>query len=61
MIGDRDFDVRAGRTNGTRTLGVLWGYGSRAELAAADLLAESPQQLPALLGLPARDLGQSSA
>ena len=28
MIGDRATDVRAGRSNGTKTVGVLWGYGS---------------------------------
>ncbi len=49
MIGDRDNDVRAGRGNGTRTIGVLWGYGSREELAGADALAQTPEALPALL------------
>src|SRR5688572_24552586 len=28
MIGDRDNDIAAGRANGLRTIGVLWGYGS---------------------------------
>jgi phosphoglycolate phosphatase len=42
MIGDRDLDVRGGRQNGTHTAGVLWGYGSEAELRAAgpDLLLD---------------------
>jgi phosphoglycolate phosphatase len=35
MIGDRKHDVRAAQINGARSLGVLWGYGSRAELAEA--------------------------
>jgi phosphoglycolate phosphatase len=35
MIGDRALDVRGGRENGTRTAGVLWGYGSEDELRAA--------------------------
>jgi phosphoglycolate phosphatase len=35
MIGDRRHDVRAARANGARAVGVLWGYGSRAELEEA--------------------------
>jgi phosphoglycolate phosphatase len=49
MIGDRAHDVLAARANGVRTLGVLWGYGSRRELvdAGADALCEAPAGLPA--------------
>lgn len=32
MVGDRAEDIRGGRANGTRTVGVLWGYGSEAEI-----------------------------
>jgi phosphoglycolate phosphatase len=44
MIGDRKHDVRAARRNGARAMGLLWGYGSRAELTAAgaDALIGSP-------------------
>ena len=44
MIGDRAMDVRAAHANGLRSVGVLWGYGSRAELAGAgaDALCEAP-------------------
>ena len=35
MIGDRKHDIVGARRNGVRALGVLWGYGSRDELAAA--------------------------
>jgi len=51
MIGDRAHDVLAARVNGVRTLGVLWGYGSREELvdAGADGLCESPAGLAACL------------
>jgi phosphoglycolate phosphatase len=35
MVGDREHDVLAARRNGIPTVGVLWGYGSREELAAA--------------------------
>ena len=34
MIGDRSHDIRAARMNGARGIGVLWGYGTREELAA---------------------------
>jgi phosphoglycolate phosphatase len=51
MIGDRALDVQAARDNGARALGVLWGYGSRAELleAGADALCEAPAELAAAL------------
>jgi phosphoglycolate phosphatase len=35
MVGDRDFDIVGARANRVRSIGVLWGYGSRAELEAA--------------------------
>ncbi|MGI3783099.1 MAG: HAD family hydrolase [Janthinobacterium lividum] len=51
MVGDRRSDIVAGQVVGTRTIGVLWGYGSRAELedAGADVLLEHPRQLVDLL------------
>jgi phosphoglycolate phosphatase len=36
MIGDRAVDVRAAKQNGLRSVGVLWGHGSEAELIAAE-------------------------
>ena len=35
MIGDRKFDVLAGKELGTETVGVLYGYGSEEEIVAA--------------------------
>jgi phosphoglycolate phosphatase len=35
MIGDREHDVRGAKAHGVATIGVTWGYGSRAELEAA--------------------------
>jgi phosphoglycolate phosphatase len=35
MLGDRRHDVEGARANGLRSLGVTYGYGDRAELAAA--------------------------
>jgi phosphoglycolate phosphatase len=49
MVGDREMDVSAAARNGMRALGVTWGYGGRAELAAAGAAAicESPGALAA--------------
>jgi phosphoglycolate phosphatase len=41
MIGDRGSDVSSAQTNGLRTVGVLWGYGTVEELAEADLRVET--------------------
>jgi len=51
MIGDRKFDVLGAKQHGIRTLGVLWGYGTRAELlaAGADALCEHPREIHALV------------
>ena len=35
MIGDREHDVFGAAEHGVETIGVLWGYGSREELATA--------------------------
>jgi len=47
MIGDRKHDIVAAKENGVRSLGVLWGYGSRQELesAGADALCGTPADL----------------
>lgn len=51
MVGDRSHDVVAGRDNGAVTIGVTWGIGDEAELAAAgaDHLLHDPAELPPLL------------
>jgi phosphoglycolate phosphatase len=51
MIGDREHDVRAGRSCGTATVGVLWGAGGRDELerAGADHIVAAPAELPGVL------------
>lgn len=50
MVGDRLHDIEAAKANNLRSIGVLWGYGGRAELesAGADLLAATPQDVVAL-------------
>lgn len=47
MVGDRRHDVTAAVNNGMTSLAVLWGYGSREELAAAGATAfcEHPADL----------------
>ena len=51
MIGDRMHDIHAARANNLRSVGVLWGYGSRDELrdAGAHCLCESPGQITSIL------------
>ena len=47
MIGDRHHDITGAKENELRTVGALWGYGSRQELedAGADALCEAPKLL----------------
>ncbi len=54
MVGDRRHDIDGARANSLLSVGVLYGYGDRAELTAAgaDYIAESiPQLLNILKGL----------
>ena len=45
MVGDRRYDIEGGRACGLTTVGVLFGYGDREELKAADHLVETPSAL----------------
>ena len=49
MIGDRRYDALGARAVGIPAIGALWGYGDRAELAAAgaDPIIASPRDIPA--------------
>lgn len=51
MVGDRAVDIEAAHANGLEAVGVLWGHGTRAELAAAGPvgLLEDPAELAGLL------------
>lgn len=51
MIGDRASDVTDARMLGVDAAGVLWGFGSKAELteAGAIALCESPDQIASLI------------
>lgn len=48
MIGDREHDILGAKTHGLRSIGVLYGFGSREELenAGADAIAETPEDIP---------------
>lgn len=47
MIGDRKHDLIGARANDVAAIGVMWGYGSRAELAgeAPAALVEKPEDI----------------
>ena len=47
MVGDRENDIRGARENQLFSVGVLYGYGSRAELeeAGAAAIAETVEEL----------------
>ena len=51
MVGDREHDMIGAGRCGVRAIGVLYGYGSAAELRAhgAAALAEAPPAIPALV------------
>lgn len=51
MIGDRHFDIDGAVANQVRGIGVLWGFGGRAELeqAGAYAIAATPDALGRLL------------
>jgi phosphoglycolate phosphatase len=56
MVGDRASDLEGARGAGVPFVGCLFGYGDAVELAAADAMAESVEQLRTILldGAPAR-------
>ena len=47
MVGDREHDVIGAKENSLRCIGVLYGYGSEAELknSGADYIAETPSDI----------------
>ena len=51
MIGDREHDILGAKENGIDSIGVLYGYGDRAEheAAGAGMIVESVEQLLQLL------------
>lgn len=51
LVGDRSHDVIGAHDNGIACIGVLWGYGSRAELVGAEAIAADVDELASLLGV----------
>ena len=51
MVGDREHDILGAREHGIASMGVLYGYGDRAELeaAGADYIAASPEEAAAMI------------
>ncbi len=51
MIGDTTVDIRAGKAAGAQTVGVLCGFGERAELErqGADLILKNTSELADVL------------
>ena len=51
MVGDRRHDIEGAKACGMRSIGVLWGFGSREELveAGADRIADSFGELEKIL------------
>lgn len=47
MVGDRSFDIIGAKKNGMDSVGVLYGYGTKEELAeaGADYIAENVEKL----------------
>ena len=52
MIGDRKHDIIGAKANGVPAIGVLWGFGSRAELedCGTDRIIDCPAQLLTAVG-----------
>ena len=59
MIGDRSHDMIGARNNGMTAIGVLYGYGSQAELveAGAHRLCAAPDRLTEHTGTRSSDAG----
>ena len=51
MVGDRRHDIEGARANGTASCGVLFGFGSRAELeaAGATYIVSAPKEISDLI------------
>ena len=54
LVGDTAFDVLGAKVHGIPTIGVTWGYGQVEAMreAGAAALADTPEQLEALLHTP---------
>ena len=50
VIGDKNYDIDGAKANGVKSIGVLWGFGSKFELieCSADFIAEKPGDIEAV-------------
>ena len=46
VIGDRFHDIETATKNGLKSIGCGYGYGSLEELSAADIIVNSPKEIP---------------
>jgi phosphoglycolate phosphatase len=51
MVGDKSYDIDAGRAHGFATVGCSWGYARPGELDGADAVIDDIRALPELLGI----------
>jgi len=51
MVGDRKYDMTGAKANGVRSVGVLWGYGTKEELETsnAQICISHPKELHNIL------------
>jgi phosphoglycolate phosphatase-like HAD superfamily hydrolase len=49
VIGDRLADIEAAHENGLRAIAADYGYGTDAEIASADRVAQSVLDIPRLV------------
>jgi phosphoglycolate phosphatase len=49
LLGDREFDLIAARTNAVAAWGAAWGYGTAQELAGADHVFAAPHEVAAFI------------
>ena len=51
MVGDRNCDINGAKANNMKSIGVTYGFGSKAELenAGADYIAENMEELEKIL------------
>jgi phosphoglycolate phosphatase len=45
LVGDKESDIQAAQIYGIHSVGALWGYGAKGELADADFTADQPLKL----------------
>jgi len=50
LAGDKFYDIDGAKANGVRSIGVLWGFGSKFELieCSADFIAQKPGDIEAI-------------